>query len=227
MLCVLCRDFEHDLSTCDGSKQPKILPIRIDTKIMLPRLKALFAKSPYAEPVSLPQAAWFGRMDVFNRMLASASHAELQSALCFAARQNQLSLVASLLGVDSSLYPESQKTRLEAVATRESKDTSTNTQTKQRPDPSAADPRSGECATFLAVKHGHLNVLRVLLDAKASVSSLSKDKRSLLNVAASRGDADIVRLLLHRRASPLSMNPGDENGPGDTVRVCVVCLFLC
>ena len=78
-------------------------------------------------------------------------------------------------------------------------------------DPSLAAPRSGQAAdpVALAARHGHLAVLRLLLE-RGAMEAAEGDPReapTALMAAASAGQQDAVALLLEHGADPALRDP--------------------
>ncbi|EUC29008.1 hypothetical protein COCCADRAFT_107645, partial [Bipolaris zeicola 26-R-13] len=59
----------------------------------------------------------------------------------------------------------------------------------------------GQCSLYLAARNGHVEVFKLVAMHDASlVKARDADNNSVLNVAAQRGNADMVKLLLEKGA---------------------------
>ncbi|XP_014554317.1 hypothetical protein COCVIDRAFT_51124, partial [Bipolaris victoriae FI3] len=59
----------------------------------------------------------------------------------------------------------------------------------------------GQCSLYLAARNGHVEVFKLVAMHDASlVKARDVDNNSVLNVAAQRGNADMVKLLLEKGA---------------------------
>ena len=67
----------------------------------------------------------------------------------------------------------------------------------------AADPEGGITALHGAAGKGHVDIVRMLLDANANVNKPRKDGTTALHYAAAGGHLDVVKLLLQRGAQAL------------------------
>eukprot|EP01047_Picozoa_sp_COSAG01_P009716 COSAG01_NODE_402_length_17510_cov_6.871575_14_plen_171_part_00 len=69
-------------------------------------------------------------------------------------------------------------------------------------DPDAQDPNNGESAMIIAAVHGHIDTVRILLKAGATVDLATDRGAAALLVASQQGHARIVGVLLDAGANP-------------------------